>query len=217
MIPTPDLSHLTRQDYEHVYEPAEDTFLLLDAIEEEANELRQLHPLVCLEIGSGSGCVSAFIGGILGSSAALYLCTDINAHASRSTLATGRQNKVPLESMIASLALPLLSRLKHSVDVLLFNPPYVPTITDEAEDAQGTADIEGSWAGGTNGMQITDIFLHTVEDLLSAKGQFYLVAVKENNIPDIRERMSDHHGLQSKIIMQRRAGREQLFVVRFFR
>jgi release factor glutamine methyltransferase len=65
--------------------------------------------------------------------------------------------------MIASLALPLLSRLKHSVDVLLFNPPYVPTITDEAEDAQGTADIEGSWAGGTNGMQITDIFLHTVE------------------------------------------------------
>jgi len=70
MIPTPDLSHLTQQDYEHVYEPAEDTFLLLDAIEEEADKLKQLHPLVCLEVGSGSGCVSAFIGGILGSSAA---------------------------------------------------------------------------------------------------------------------------------------------------
>jgi len=217
MIPTPDLSHLTQQDYEHVYEPAEDTFLLLDAIEEEADELKQLHPLVCLEIGSGSGCVSAFIGGILGPSAALYLCTDINTHASRSTLVTGRQNKVPLESMVASLALPLLSRLKHSVDILLFNPPYVPTVTDEVDSAQGTADIEGSWAGGTDGMQVTDVFLHTVEDLLSAKGQFYLVAVKENNIPDICSRMSDYHGLQSKIIMQRRAGREHLCVVRFFR
>jgi len=93
----------------------------------------------------------------------LYLCTDINAHASRSTLATGKQNKVPLEPMIASLALPLLSRLKHAVDILLFNPPYVPTVTDEADDAQGTTDIAGSWAGGTDGMQITNIFLHDVE------------------------------------------------------
>jgi release factor glutamine methyltransferase len=65
--------------------------------------------------------------------------------------------------MIASLALPLLSRLKHSVDIILFNPPYVPTFTDEAEDAQGTADIAGSWAGGTDGMEITDVFLHIVE------------------------------------------------------
>lgn len=65
--------------------------------------------------------------------------------------------------MIASLALPLLSRLEHSVDLLLFNPPYVPTVADEAGDAQITADIGGSWAGGPNGMQITDVFLQTVE------------------------------------------------------
>jgi release factor glutamine methyltransferase len=65
--------------------------------------------------------------------------------------------------MIASLALPLFARLKHSVDILLFNPPYVPTVIAEAENAQGTADIEGSWAGGIDGMHVTDIFLQTVE------------------------------------------------------
>jgi len=217
MIPTPDLSHLTRHDFEHVYEPAEDTFLLLDAIEQDANELKELCPLVCLEIGSGSGCVSAFTGNILGSSTALYLCTDINACASESTRATGKQNNVPIEAVTASLALPFLARLRHSVDVLLFNPPYVPTIAGEAEDAQGIAGIQGSWAGGAGGMQITNIFLQTVDGLLSTKGRFYLVAVKENNIPDIRERMSADYGLQSEIVMQRRAGREHLFVVRFSR
>jgi len=104
MIPTPDLSHLKRQDYEHVYEPAglriffllsnqekltipqEDTFVLLDALEQDSEALKRIKPTLCLEVGfvqplccnrkgddnrdhsSGSGCVSAFMGRILGPS-----------------------------------------------------------------------------------------------------------------------------------------------------
>ena len=40
--PTPDFSHLTQVDYDHVYEPAEDTFLLLDALEKDAGYLKNL-------------------------------------------------------------------------------------------------------------------------------------------------------------------------------
>ncbi|KAH8120652.1 S-adenosyl-L-methionine-dependent methyltransferase [Phellopilus nigrolimitatus] len=218
MLPTPDMRHLTKEDYKHVYEPAEDTFIFLDALEEEAEELRRTKPRLCLEIGSGSGCVSAFVGNILGSSNCLYLCTDINENASRCTGRTGRQNNVSLDPVIASLAEPLNHRLQHfgGFDLILFNPPYVPTALEEADDAQGGHDIQGSWAGGLLGMDITNKVLSNLKNLLSRTGLFYLVAVKENDVPSVRRKVKDEQGLDSEIVLQRRAGRENLYVVKFF-
>ncbi|VDB85910.1 unnamed protein product [Peniophora sp. CBMAI 1063] len=217
MIPTPDLSHLKKNDYEHVYEPAEDTFILLDALEEDAEALRALKPSVCLEVGSGSGCVSAFLGSILGSSTTLYLCTDINPHAARCTYRTGVQNKVPLEPLLASLAGPLRQRLERRVDVLLFNPPYVPTYDEEMSGAQDGGDIAGAWAGGADGMRVTDVLLNQIDSLLSPDGRFYLVAVKENDVPGIQQRIREQYSLYSDVVLHRRAGREHLYVVRFTR
>ncbi|GAW08140.1 S-adenosyl-L-methionine-dependent methyltransferase [Lentinula edodes] len=214
MIPTPDLSHLSAQDYEHVYEPAEDTFLLLDALEADAEELRSLKAVVFLEVGSGSGCVSAFAGKILGPSA-LYLATDINHRACDCTRRTGSQNKVAVHTINTSLTTGLHQRLKNSVDVICFNPPYVPTMSTEASEAQDLRGIEGSWAGGSDGMQVTNTFLEVVHELMSPTGRFYLVAVKENNIPKIQSRMENLYQLRSKIILTRRAGREHLSIVRF--
>ncbi|EKM83488.1 hypothetical protein AGABI1DRAFT_116996 [Agaricus bisporus var. burnettii JB137-S8] len=216
MIPTPDLTHLSTRDYDLIYEPSEDTFLLLDALESDAESLRFLKPLICLEIGSGSGCVSSFIAHILGPSV-LYLCTDINPHACRCSQGTGKQNEVLLDCVNTTFASALSARLCHRVDVILFNPPYVPTMPEEAQNAQQVGSLSGAWAGGQDGMRVTNIFLDQVENLLSDDGRFYLVVLKQNNIPEVRQRMLQRHRLISEIVMQRRAGREHLFVLRFTR
>jgi release factor glutamine methyltransferase len=79
--------------------------------------------------------------------------------------------QVSLEPVNSSFALPFHSRLKGSVDVIIFNPPYVPTLRDEVREAQDTRDIQGSWAGGSDGMNITDQFLDVVEVWNSFKTQ----------------------------------------------
>lgn len=47
----PSLEHLHFSEYEDVYEPAEDSFLLLDAILARADALAAARPALCVEIG----------------------------------------------------------------------------------------------------------------------------------------------------------------------
>ncbi|KIL70962.1 hypothetical protein M378DRAFT_189519 [Amanita muscaria Koide BX008] len=212
MLPTPDLSHLSSKDYELIYEPAEDTFLLLDALEKDAEALRATKPTVCLEIGSGSGCVTTFLNQILGSSV-IYLATDVNLHACRCTCATASRNKTIVDCIHGSLACGLHHRLKDAVDIMTFNPPYVPTTSEEVLMAQEKRDIQGAWAGGVDGMDVTNHFLSVVKELLSPQGRFYLVALKANDIKAIRQKMLIENGLKSNIVLERKAGREHLFIL----
>ena len=91
-----------------------------------------------------------------------------------------------LEPLQTDLLLSLLPRLASSIDVLLFNPPYVPTPTEEI----GSTGIEASWAGGVDGREVLDRLLPLIPTLLSPRGGcMYLVAVQENRPEEILGRM----------------------------
>ncbi|KAG9314628.1 hypothetical protein JVU11DRAFT_5433 [Chiua virens] len=149
--------------------------------------------------------------------ASVYLCTDINPRASVCTFATGRQNKVPLDPITCDLSKPLMTRLRHCVDIILFNPPYVPTLHEESFHAQDSAGIPASWAGGLDGMEVTNCFLENIGDLLTNNGKFYLVALAQNNIPEICEKIRNKFNMNGRIALQRRTGGEHLSIICFSR
>ncbi|KAL4681923.1 hypothetical protein H8959_007400 [Pygathrix nigripes] len=132
-FPTPFHGHVGRGAFTDVYEPAEDTFLLLDALEAAAAELAGVE--ICLEVGAGSGVVSVFLASMIGPQA-LYMCTDINPEAAACTLETARCNKVHVQPVITDLVKGLLPRLKEKVDLLVFNPPYVVTPPEEKHEVR---------------------------------------------------------------------------------
>jgi len=202
---TPYTTHLS---FEHIYEPAEDTFILMDSIEEDGPWLlEKIKPTLCLEIGSGSGVVSSAVAKFLKT---FCLATDINPIACRGTKETAEKHGVFVDSVNADLASVLL--LKNNIDLLIFNPPYVPT--EEIEVA--SSKIAHTWAGGLQGRQVMDRLFPLVPELLSDKGVFYLVLVQENKPTEV-EKMFKEQGFFCKIVKKTIAGRERLSVLRISR
>ncbi|XP_037080120.1 LOW QUALITY PROTEIN: methyltransferase N6AMT1-like [Pollicipes pollicipes] len=208
---TPDMSHLTAADYDRVYEPAEDSFLLLDALEADLAWLRARGPQVALELGCGSGVVVTALAAALPT--CLCFGSDLSANACRATWRTARRSGVTVLPVRCDLAQALEPRLAGRLDLLLFNPPYVVTDTEEV---CSSGQLAASWAGGRRGREVTDRLLPQLPHLLAPGGLFYLVAIRENDVDDL-ERVMRRLGFGMTLVLSRRAGPEHLSVLRFER
>lgn len=194
------------KDYTDVYEPREDTFLFLDALESELNFIKNLKPTTVVEIGCGSGVVITAISKALKNNCASF-STDINIQACYATLHTSLLNDVYVEC----LNMNLLTGFKNGAfDMILFNPPYVVT-TDEEVHGRG---LNRAWAGGINGREIIDNVLDDLNRLLSKNGVCYMVILKENKPTEIKESML-LRGYKCVTVMERKIPGEHLFVLKF--
>eukprot|EP00510_Aplanochytrium_minuta_P000985 CAMPEP_0184015456 /NCGR_PEP_ID=MMETSP0954-20121128/6316_1 /TAXON_ID=627963 /ORGANISM="Aplanochytrium sp, Strain PBS07" /LENGTH=222 /DNA_ID=CAMNT_0026296233 /DNA_START=3 /DNA_END=671 /DNA_ORIENTATION=+ len=207
----PSLDHLTQQDYMHVYEPSDDTYLFVDTLESEKEYINSKNPRVCAEIGGGSGCLSAALSRVLKEPAAFFI-SDINPFAAQACLKTLKANKVAYgEVLNADFLNCISSRLERfGIDILLFNPPYVVTPSEEI----GTSNIAASWAGGVNGREVLDRLIPKLPGIMSNTGTFYVVAIEENNPDNICQMLLEVGFNQAKVISRRKAYNEKLMIIR---
>jgi release factor glutamine methyltransferase len=251
MLPTPSTSHVC---FDRVYEPAEDSYLLLDTLssasettflKDRFGDASSAPPLV-LEVGVGSGVVLAFVaantGTVFGRNDVLTLGTDINSFACKAAAQTVRDaikeredgRSVFVDVMNGDLASAIRP---HSVDVFIFNPPYVPaelpdlsshekynTVPDGKKATSFEQDsylLELSYAGGKDGMVVTNRMLEQIPGILSKnRGVAYVLLCAQNKPEVVKQRirewgsdwMAETVGASGK-----KAGWEKLMIVRIWR
>ncbi|XP_015122192.1 methyltransferase N6AMT1 [Diachasma alloeum] len=202
---------LSDLDSETVYEPSEDSFLLLDSLEADLNDFDKVKPNVCLEIGSGSGVIITALAMAFKRNnwPGLFIAVDINPDACRVTKNTSIINSTSVDV----LRMDLVSSLKanHLIDILIFNPPYVVTDSCEISDERL---ISKTWAGGRDGREVMDRLFPLVPKLLSSRGIFYLVVIEENKPSDIIG-IFQGLGMGGGVAGERRVRGEHLYVLRF--
>ncbi|MED6138880.1 hypothetical protein PIB30_078713 [Stylosanthes scabra] len=200
--------------HSEVYEPCDDSFALVDALLADRTNLLEHCPTLCMEIGCGSGYVITSLALILGRERGdiNYIATDINPDAVKVTRETLDAHGVNAELILTDIASGLENRLAGLVDVMVVNPPYVPTPEDEV----GAEGIVSSWAGGENGRSVIDRILPVADHLLSEKGWLYMVTLTANNPSEICLQMKKK-GYASKIIIQRSTEEESLHIIKFWR
>lgn len=204
---TPYQDHIAKTEFDFVYEPAEDSYLLIDALEKDLNYLKARNPIFCLEVGSGSGIVITAFG--MAFPKTFCISTDINIKACAMSHSTAKHNNVLLETVNMNLVDSLADGI---FDVILFNPPYVVTESEEC----GSKDITASWAGGVKGREVTDKLLYAVPKKLAPDGTFYLLLIEENIPEEVIEIMSEL-GFQHETVIRRRVRNEQQLVMKFYR
>ncbi|ODQ82959.1 hypothetical protein BABINDRAFT_159436 [Babjeviella inositovora NRRL Y-12698] len=177
-----------------------------------------------LEIGTGSGIITTFIAvnDILGQKA-VFFTTDLNPFACqcvKETVAHNQSQSVTLDPIQTNLASSLRD---HQVDILVFNPPYVPAEEVPAVPCQTQASNESTeddWLdlallGGHQGMVVTNVLLDQLHNVLSANGIAYILFCASNVPEEVVVRPDLTARFDISLMEKRKCGWEVLSVYRF--
>lgn len=199
-----------------------------------------------LKVGVGSGVVLAFVAAnaqtIFGRHDALTLGVDINSFACKAaaqTIQNAIQEREHGRSVFADVVNgDLASAIRpHSVDVFIFNPPYVPaelpdlsshekynTVPEGKNKTSFEQDsylLELSYAGGEDGMVVTNRMLEQIPEILSAhRGVAYVLLCAQNKPETVKQRIREWGtGWMAETVGSsgKKAGWEKLVVVKIWR
>lgn len=83
MFSTPSTTILESDEFKDVYPPSEDSFLFLDALEQDLKFLNScVKPSTSLEVGCGSGVLTTHLSQLL-SNRCFHVCVDISTQVCR--------------------------------------------------------------------------------------------------------------------------------------
>ena len=179
-------------DPSQVYEPEADTWLLLDAARTEVRPCDRV-----LEVGTGSGLIARELAKVSGVAA-----TEINPHAATCAREAG----------IDVVRCNLTDAIRGAFDLILFNPPYLPTKPHERVDDW----LEYALDGGKTGRAVIERFARDLGRVLSPGGRVLLLVSSLTGLDEVEDLFS-RAGFSVDVVRLERVEDETLSVLRIVR
>jgi len=181
-----------KYDPNQVYSPEADTVLLLDAARAEVRPGDRV-----LEVGTGSGIIAAEIARI-----ARVVATDINPHAVLRARGAG----------VDVVRTDLTAGIRGPFDLVLFNPPYLPTQPEERVDDW----LEYALDGGESGRTVIERFARSAGDVLAPDGRLLLLISSLTGLYEVQGLFAGL-GYSAEIALQQDVEDEVLYVLKILR
>ena len=181
-----------------VYNPAEDTFLLLEAIEVDPGEL-------VFEIGTGCGIIALDCARI----GANVLCSDINPLSIQLVEKNYKNNIKLIKGRIeirCGYLFDVVSK-DDKFDVIIFNPPYLPVKDNEKFKDLDWIDIATN--GGIDGLELISKFIEGSIKHLKPHGEVYFVFSSLADRVSLNKKIKDLK-LKSKIVKSQKFLEEKI-------
>ncbi len=178
---------------DQVYPVREDTLLLLDAARMEVQSSDRI-----LEVGTGSGHIAVELGAI----SREVVATDINPHAV--SMAKGKGVEV--------IRTDLVSGLCGTFDLIVFNPPYLPTREEERVEDW----LERALDGGVSGREVIERFLQETPRILASGGRILLLLSTLTGVENVLD-LASKLGFTGQIMQSIAIEGEDLLVIRLTR
>ncbi|WP_436935062.1 HemK2/MTQ2 family protein methyltransferase [Halovenus marina] len=180
-----------RRDLEAVYQPAEDSALLSETACDRIDDEDRV-----LEVGVGSGFVAERVRERTG---ATVIGCDINREACLDARERG------IETVWCDLTHPFAA---ESFDVVLCNPPYLPTPAEQ----EWSDPMEAALSGGPDGRAVVRRLLADVGRVLRSDGRLYLL-VSSLTDPDAVREHAEVEGFTVSRVAQQKQPFERLVVL----
>ncbi len=179
-------------DPAQVYQPEADTYLLLSAAMHEVRPTDRV-----IEIGTGSGLIASQLA-----LRAQVVATDISPHAVMAARGWGAE----------VVRADLFFGLRGPFDLIVFNPPYLPTLPEERMDDW----LEYALDGGRTGRDVIGRFAADAGRVLAPGGRILLLVSELTGIPQVMELFSAR-GFSGVTVAETDAEGEMLCVLKFLR
>ncbi len=173
-----------------VYEPAEDTYLLLKAAMTEARDSDRV-----LEVGCGNGLISRNLAPIVRE----VLATDINPFA----VSMVREYGIPV------IRADLFRGIKARFDMVIFNPPYLPT----SEEEKTVGWMNFALDGGESGRETIKKFFEDLGPHLTHEGRALILLSSITGLAEV-EKMASELGFDVSEVAIEKHFFEQLYILK---